>query len=191
VRGYGCTSNAFTVLAVAVVDAMHAKIELEREVHANPSLNLKTSAGSPIGKYWIGALAGIRVASVFGAAVIVGADGREDTSHVHTAPVTGAQVIVVAHDARARVLSADAVDTNTGGAIEAAGRTIRFPIINTRGVAPAFGRIVTNFAITRCAIGLVVVTHDVRTGVFPFRCRLLTAPHHRNHAQRADTQESE
>jgi hypothetical protein len=50
---------------------MAAKIELENEVHANPGHRLKTSAGSPIGKYWIGALAGIGVASVFGTRVIV------------------------------------------------------------------------------------------------------------------------
>jgi hypothetical protein len=93
----GCSSNAFTVLAVPLVDATAANINQERGFYAKPGRRLKTSAVSSIGKYWIGALSGTRVTPDVGATVsVVGARGLRRRAVTTRTRIIGARVTVVA-----------------------------------------------------------------------------------------------
>lgn len=128
--------------------------------------------------YWIA-----RVPSAFVA--VVAHRGREVTPPVHVvAFVIGARVVVVAHDAFAEVLSADAFHADAGKAIEGAiGSVVRR---GTRALRSAPPTITT--AKLPSAIVAVVRAHDARTrpGLNEW-----AAPNRRHHAKRQHENQSE
>jgi hypothetical protein len=114
---------------------------------------------------------------------------RPEVTHpVHVvARALGTLVAVVAHDAFAEVLSAHAVYTDAGKPIEVAGHSVLHWHTPTR----------TTTAMLYGAFVLVGWAHDAYAQWVRARARKThipnsnITPRHRNHAQRADTQESE
>jgi hypothetical protein len=131
VRGYGCTSNAFTVLAIAVTGATPGGEEaLKPKARAVPTPR-KTSAIGTIRRCWIGA-PGIRVAPVFGTRVTVIAVDGVLAAIAIIANIVGAFYAVVALPVGPafRLLFADAVYTAARNAIPVARVTFIVPPID-------------------------------------------------------------
>jgi hypothetical protein len=121
----------------------------------------KTSTIGTIGRYWIGALAGIPVAPVFGTRVTVIAVDEVLAAIAIIANIVGARDAVVAllvGQAR-RLLFADAVNTETGNTIPVAGVAFQVPRIGVAGtgaiVAEILGALVA-------VVALLIRSEDVR-----------------------------
>ena len=129
---YGCTSNAFTVLAVTVTGAtVFARPPEALNKPALVPLPLKTFAIGAIGRWWIVATAGIRVAPVVGAFVIVPAVDDVFAAIAIIANIVRARDAVVALLVRRAfgLRFADAVHTEAGTAVPVAEVTFRVPRI--------------------------------------------------------------
>jgi hypothetical protein len=124
VRDYGCTSNAFTVSAIPLINANLAP----KEDPAKLVAMLETPTAGPVGKCWVGALSGTRVTAVLGTSVsIAGARGPMRAFTTRKTRIVGARVTVVAICVgQALGLFADAALTDSGtAAVRLAGSAFR------------------------------------------------------------------
>ena len=130
-RGYGCTSNALTILAMPYVHAVGRTRTGDTDTDATAGSPPKT-AKPAIGWNMV-ALARLRVTGAVCADIaVVTVYGREDARPLPGARVVGAlalrgatqivgaEVVVLAHNAITRVLSAHAVYTDAGNAVPVA-----------------------------------------------------------------------
>ena len=115
-RGYGYTSNALTVLAVQLVVATLARSKAAGWA-ADTEVPVSTSTIGAIGQCWIGALAAVRVAPVFGTSVEVIALRVVIAAATPIANTISALAVAAVFVGRADRLFAYTVETDAGNAV--------------------------------------------------------------------------
>jgi hypothetical protein len=125
VRGYGCTSNAFAVFAMTIVDAPtgRAPIDPTNPVFARV-IPYKTAATGTVGTYGIGTFARILVALVFRARVVVIAVDVIPAATAIARIIRARDPVIAVRVGRAFSLFADAVHADTGSAVPVAGAAV-------------------------------------------------------------------